>query len=74
MMRFTCKHCMKEKVYKFRFEYDTDILDHPEALLFRSLTITESNDDPLDSVPTKLKKWIHIIPNEAPQGLPRQSP
>jgi hypothetical protein len=69
-IQFPCKNCTKEKADKFSLEYDTEILDHPEALIVGSLATTESNDDPLDSVPNKFKKWTHIMSKEAAKRLP----
>jgi hypothetical protein len=73
-IRFPCKNCTKEKADKFSLEYDTEILDHPEALVVGSLATTESNDDPLDSVPNKFKKWTHIMSKEAAKRLPGHKP
>jgi hypothetical protein len=69
-IRFPCKNCVKEKSDKFTPEYDTEILDHPEALVVGSVAMTESNDDSLDSVPNKFKKWIHIKSKEARPSPP----
>jgi hypothetical protein len=62
--------CMKEKADKFTLESDTEILDHPEAVVVGSLATTESNDDQLDCVPNKFKKWTHLMSNEAAKSLP----
>jgi hypothetical protein len=73
-IRFPCKNCTKEKADKFSLEYDTEIVDHPEALVVGSLAMTESNDDPLDSIPNKFKKWTHIMSKEAAKRLPGHKP
>jgi hypothetical protein len=73
-IRFPCKNCYKEKADEFSLEYDSEILDHLEALVVGSLATTESKDNPLDSVPDKFKKWTHIMSKEATKRLPEHKP
>jgi hypothetical protein len=55
----------KEKAHKFSLEYDSEIVEHLEALAIRSFTATESNNDPLDYISNKFKKSTVIISSEA---------
>jgi hypothetical protein len=71
---FPVKIVRKETADKFSLEYDTEILAHPEALVVGSLATTESNDDPLDSIPDKFKTWTHIMSKEAAKRLPGHRP
>jgi hypothetical protein len=64
----------KEKNGKFSLEYDTEIVDHPEALVVGLLATTGSNDNLLDSVPTKFNKSIHIMSTEAAKCLTEHKP
>jgi hypothetical protein len=71
---FPVKIGRKRKQINSSSEYDTEILDHPEALVVGSLVTTESNDDPLDTIPNKFKQWTHIMSKVATIQLPEHKP
>jgi hypothetical protein len=43
-----CKDYTKKNADKFSLKYSTEILNHPEALVVRLLTMPASNNDLLD--------------------------
>jgi hypothetical protein len=49
-------------------------MHHPEALVVGSISNTELDCNPLDSVPDKFKKWTHIMSKEAAKRLPDRTP
>jgi hypothetical protein len=55
-IRVPCKNCTKEKANEFSVEYDNEVIHHPDALVFSSISTTELDCNPLDSVPNKFKK------------------
>jgi hypothetical protein len=46
---------------------------HPEALVFGSIATTESESNPLDSVPEKFSKWTLIMSKDATRRLPNHT-
>jgi hypothetical protein len=58
-IRFPCKNCTKENEDEFSVEYDNKVMHHPEAPVVGSISTTELDCNPLDSVPDKYKKWTH---------------
>jgi hypothetical protein len=46
----------------------------PEALVVRSISTTEFDYNPLNSVPDKFKKWTHIMSKEAAKCLSEHTP
>jgi hypothetical protein len=62
------------KPERFILKYVIQILDHLEARIMRSLAMRDSNDDPLDCVPNKYKKSIHIRSKKAAKYLPVHKP
>jgi hypothetical protein len=63
-----------EKADEFSVEYDNEVMPHPEALVVASISTTELDSNPLDSVPDKFKKWTHIMFKEAAKRLPEHIP
>jgi hypothetical protein len=55
-------------------EYENEILHNPEALVVGSFPTTESNNNPLDSVPEKFRKWKHTLSKAAAKRLPEHTP
>jgi hypothetical protein len=55
-IRFRWKNCTKEKVDEFSVEYNNEVMHHPGALVVGSISTTELDGKPLDSVPDKFKK------------------
>jgi hypothetical protein len=49
-------------------------MHHPEVLVVGSISTTELDCNPLDSVPDKFKKWRHIMSKEAAERLPEHTP
>jgi hypothetical protein len=73
-IRFPCKNCTKEKADEFSVEYDNKVMHHSEALVVGSISTTELDCNPLNSVPDKFKKWTHIMSKEAAKRLPEHTP
>jgi hypothetical protein len=49
-------------------------MHHPEPLVVGSISTTDLDYNPLDSVPDKFKKWTHIVSKEAAQRLQEHTP
>jgi hypothetical protein len=58
---------------EFSVEYDNKVMHHPEALIVSSISTTELDSNPLDSVPNKFKKWMHIMSKEVAKCLPEHT-
>jgi hypothetical protein len=65
---------MKENPDKFCLEYDPEILAHPEAFIVELVTMTEFNDNPLDSLPNSFKQWTYIVSSETGKCLTGNNP
>jgi hypothetical protein len=53
---------------------DSNILDHPEAMVIRSISTQEERIDPISLVPAKFWKWVHIMTKEAAAKLLQHKP
>jgi hypothetical protein len=69
-----CRNCSKEQVEELSLNPDSQILEHPEALMIRSISSNTSNDDPLSLDPERFMKWTNIMTKEAVQRLPTHKP
>jgi hypothetical protein len=69
-IRFPRKNCTKEKAAEFSVKYDNEVMDHHEPLVVGSISTTELDNNTLNSVPEKFKKWTHIMFKEAAKCLP----
>jgi hypothetical protein len=52
----SCKNCTKEKADEFYVEYDNEVIYQPEVLGIGSISTTELDCNPLNSVLDKFKK------------------
>jgi hypothetical protein len=60
-----CPNCTKEKADEFSKVYYNKVKHHPQGLVVDFISITELDSNPVDSVPEKFKKWMHIMSNKA---------
>jgi hypothetical protein len=67
------KSVRETKQLKFSLEMDSGVLGHPEALVIGSIS-SNNNDNALNLVPFKFKKWTDIMITEAEQRLPSHKP
>jgi hypothetical protein len=49
-------------------------MHHPQSLVVASISTTDLDCNPLDSVPDKFKKWTHIMSKEPAKRLPEHTP
>jgi hypothetical protein len=73
-IHFPCKNCTNEKPDEISIEYDNKVIYHPEALIVGSTSTSELDCNPLNSIPDKFEKWIHIMSKEAAKCVPECAP
>jgi hypothetical protein len=69
-----CQNCTEASLNEFRLQMDSNILDHPEAMVIGSISTKEDNIDPISLVLAKFRNWIHIMTKEAAAKLPEHKP
>jgi hypothetical protein len=69
-----CQHCTKASLNEFSLQMDSNILDHPEAIVIGSISTKDDNIDPICLVPAKFRKWAHIMMKEGAAKLPEHKP
>jgi hypothetical protein len=74
-MRFVqCNNCTEAISNEFSLQIDSNILDHPEAMVIGSISRQEDKIIPISLVPAKFRKWAHIMTKEAAAKLPQHKP
>jgi hypothetical protein len=53
---------------------DSNILDHPEAMVIGSISTKKNNIDPISLVVANFWKWAYIMTKEAAGQLPEHQP
>jgi hypothetical protein len=69
-----CLNCTEASANEFNIRYDSDIADHPEAMVIGSISTSDEKVDPISLVPAKFRKWAYIMTKEAAQRLPEHKP
>jgi hypothetical protein len=70
---FPLKNCTKEPADEFCLESANQVMHSPEALIVGSISTTELDSNPHDSVPDKFKKWTYIMSKVAAKHLPEHT-
>jgi hypothetical protein len=69
-----CQNCTEASSNEFSLQIDSNLLDHPEAMVIASISTKEDNIDPISLVPAKFRKCARIVKREAAPNLPEHNP
>jgi hypothetical protein len=69
-----CNNCTEAISNQFSLQIDSNILNHPEAVVIGSISIQEDRIDPISLVHAICRKWAHIMTKEAAAKLPQHKP
>jgi hypothetical protein len=69
-----CNKCTEPISKKFSLQIDSNILDHPEAIVIGSISTPDEKIDPISLVARKFRKWAYIRTKAAAAELPQHKP
>jgi hypothetical protein len=64
-----CLNCTETSSNEFNIRYDSDMVDHPEAMVIGLISTSDEKVDPNSLVPAKFRQWADIMIKEAAQWL-----